>query len=433
MRIAIIGNGAREHAIVEKLATDDNELFVVMSNKNPAIAALAKKSWVCDINDPVAVMRCLKNEDIDLGFASPDSTLAAGISDALEKIGILVASPRKAAARIEWDKAFMRSLMHNNQIAGAPLYKTVTNRLEVAKVINDLGEVAVKPLGLTGGKGVRVSQDHLKNSDEAIAYAHELLNKDQAVLIEEKLVGEEFTLQAFSDGTRIATMPPVQDHKRAFIHDTGPNTGGMGSYSTGELLPFLKKRDIEEARTIMQHVVTAMKKAGAPFCGVLYGQFMACKSGVKVIEFNARFGDPEAMNALALLDTPLDEVLLSMTDGQLELPRFKAKSTVVKYLVPAGYPEKPQANVEVSVNREAVEKEGGKVYFASVYEKEGKTYTTSSRAFATLGMADTIEEAEHVAEKSCAYITGPVWHREDIGTRTLIEKRIEHMKSVRSE
>lgn len=433
MRIALIGNGAREHIIAEKLATDENELFTVMQKKNPAIAMLSKKYFICDINNPEAVANCLKNEDIDVGFASPDATLAAGISDALTKISILVASPSKAAARLEWDKEFARSLMTRHKINGSPEHKLVTHINDAAKAIKEFEGVAIKPIGLTAGKGVRVSGDHLNSNEDALNYANELLRKDGRVLIEEKLEGEEFSLQAFCDGTRIATMPPVQDHKRAFENDEGPNTGGMGSYSTGALLPFIEESDIDEATKIMQSVVHAMKKDGTPFRGVLYGQFMVCKQGLRLIEFNARFGDPEAMNVLSLLENDLSDILLSITDGQLESPQFKDASTVVKYIVPEGYPDKPVADSPIDVDIEKIKHNNGKIYFASVYEKGGRVYTTGSRAFATLGIGEKLEEAEMIAEECCKYVTGKVWHRKDIGTKELVEKKVEHVRAVRNQ
>jgi len=302
---------------------------------------------------------------------------------------------------------------------------------EAEKALKDLQEVAIKPIGLTGGKGVRVSGDHLQSKEDAITYVNELLRKDGRALIEEKIEGEEFSLQAFCDGTRIATMPPVQDHKRAFLGDTGNNTGGMGSYSTGALLPFTEKNDLEQATKIMQAVVHAMKKDGSPFRGVLYGQFMTCKEGVRLIEFNARFGDPEAMNVLALLENDLSDILLSITDSQLELPKFKDAKTVVKYIVPEGYPDAPAADSPVDIDIEKIKHNGGKVYFAGVYEKDGRVYTSGSRAFATLGMSESLEEAEMIAEECCKYVQGKVWHRKDIGTKELIKKKVEHMKRIR--
>ncbi len=430
MKVLLVGNGAREHAIAEKIAAGA-ELYAVMSKKNPAIVKLAKESWLCDIEDAAAVSAAIRGKKFDLGFASPDATLAAGVSDALEKAGMAVASPTMAAARIEWDKSFMRSLLKKHRIKGSPRHEVVKTETDALRVIKDYGMVAVKPLGLTGGKGVKVSGDHFTKIEDKVAYARSLIEKDGSVLIEEKLVGEEFTLQAFCDGSTIAAMPPVQDHKRAFEHDRGPNTGGMGSYSTGDRLPFMEERDLEEGKEILQGVVNAMKAEGTPFRGVLYGQFMATADGLKVIEFNARFGDPEAMNVLALIEAPLPEVLLSMAEGRLRTPRFSTDSTVVKYLVPDGYPERPVKDAEISVDAEAARRLGTSVYYASVYEKDGRIYTSSSRAIGILGKAKKLEDAEKSVEMACACVKGPVWHRSDIGTAGLVAKRIEHMRSLR--
>ncbi len=430
MKVVLVGNGAREHAIAEKLA-QDCELYAVMSKKNPAIAQLSKQYWICDIENTDAVRKVLRGRSFDLGFSSPDATLAAGISDVLAEMGMLVASPSKAAARIEWDKSYMRSLHEKYKVRGEPRHEVVTSMEDALRVIKDYEQVAVKPLGLTGGKGVKVSGDHFTEIDEKVAYAQSLIEKDGSVLIEEKLVGEEFTLQAFCDGSRIALMPPVQDHKRAYTGDKGPNTGGMGSYSTGKLLPFLEQSDLDEAKKIIEDTAYALKKDGHPFKGILYGQFILTKDSLKLIEFNARFGDPEAMNVLSLLETSLSDVFLSMAEGQLQAPKFSEDCTVVKYLVPEGYPDRPKKDVVVEINDAAIEKTGAAVYYASVYEKEGKILTTSSRSFGILGRAKTLEEAQRISEAACSYIDGSLWHREDIGTKKLIERKIEHMRSLR--
>lgn len=429
MKVILVGNGAREHAIAERLA-QDTELYVLMSKKNPAIAQLCKEYWICDIENPDSVEKTINEsgKSFDLGFASPDATLAAGISDVLEECGMLIASPSKQSARIEWDKSYMRSLLDRHNIKGSPQHVLVENSEDALAVIKDYESVALKPLGLTGGKGVKVSGDHFTRIEDAMVYARSLIEKDGSVLIEEKLIGEEFTFQAFSDGSNVALMPPVQDHKRAFENDLGPNTGGMGSYSTGMKLPFLEASDLKDAEHTLRNVVNAMKKDGVPFKGVLYGQFMATADGVKVIEFNARFGDPEAMNVLSLLRSSLSELFLSIAEGKIRKPTFSEECTVVKYLVPEGYPDKPLKDAEVSVDAAGIKKMGAKIYYASVYEKYGKVYTTGSRAFGILGNGGTLEEAEQLAEKACGLVKGPVWHRKDIGTKALVQKRIEHMR-----
>ena len=432
LKILLIGNGAREHAIAERLA-EEVELYVVMSKKNPGIAKLAKKIYITNIEDPEAVHYALGGEHFDLGFASPDAVLSAGVSDMLAKSCTKVASPTKAASRIEWDKGFMRELMEKYKIDGSLKHKIVESEEDARTTIKEYGQVALKPLGLTGGKGVKVSGDHFKTIDEGMEYVKSLLEKDGMALIEEKAEGEEFSYQCFSDGTRIAVMPPVQDHKRAFEKDLGPNTGGMGSYSTGKHLPFLTEANARQAERILEAVITAMKKEGCEFRGVLYGQFMVGKQGVKVIEFNARFGDPEAMNVLALLEGPntLSKIFESIADGKLILPKFSDDCTVVKYLVPDGYPDKPVKDVEVALDRRGIEKLGAKVYDAAVYEKDDKTYTTGSRGFGILGKGKTLAEAEEIAEKACAHKKGPLWHRRDIGTKELVQKRVEHMRKIR--
>ncbi len=431
MKVLLVGNGAREHAVAKQLARD-SELYAVMSHNNPGIARLCRDFWICDINDAGAVSRAIEGKEFDLGFSSPDATLFGGVSDALAKTGMAVASPSKAAARIEWDKAFMRQLVDKHRIKGSAKHEIVRDQTEALRAIRDYGEVAVKPIGLTGGKGVKVSGDHFQEVEDALRYAGSVIDKDGSVLIEEKLNGEEFTLQCFSDGSNVALMPPVQDHKRAYENDAGPNTGGMGSYSTGSNLPFLEQRDVEEGKEILEGVISAMNKEGTPFTGILYGQFMVSRDGPKIIEFNARFGDPEAMNVLSLLENSLSDIFLSMAEHKLRQPKFSSQSTVVKYLVPEGYPDKPLKDAAVSADEKAISDAGGELFYASVYAEAGHTYTTGSRAFGVLGKADTIEEAEQVAEKACSFVTGPLWHRKDIGTKPLIQRRIDHMQELRS-
>lgn len=431
MKVLLVGSGAREHIIAEQIARSA-ELYVIMDRKNPGIAKLAQKYYITDTANPETVGLWAMNEGIDLAFASPDAVLAAGVSDALEKAGIPIASPLKAAARIEWDKSYARNLMKKYEISGSPIFQIVRTEKEALKFIKDVGEVVVKPLGLTGGKGVRVWGDHFKTTKEALAYVKEILKKDKCVLLEEKIEGEEFSLQVFSDGKHISIMPPVQDHKRAYEYDRGPNTGGMGSYSTGKLLPFMRDSDLEQGRGISQKIVDLLRKEDAEFKGILYTQLMCTKDGVKLIEFNARFGDPEAINVLSILKTQFVEILQSIADGNLKQASFSEKSTVVKYLVPLGYPEKPSADEEIFINEKKIWDSGAKYYYASVYEKENKIYTTHSRAIAVVGLNDTLSNAEEKAEEAAQSILGPVWHRSDIGTHSLVQKRVEHMRRLRA-
>lgn len=430
MKVLLIGNGAREHIIAEKIA-NDAELYSIMSQKNPGISSISKKHWICNIEKPEEVVKCIEGQDIDVAFASPDAVLAAGVSDALEKQGITLASPNRESARIEWDKKFMRDLVKNYKISGAIKFEIVEKETDALRIIKDYGQVALKPIGLTGGKGVRVSGDHFSTPEQGMPYVREVLRKDGRLLIEEKIEGEEFSLQAFSDGVHIGFMPPVQDHKRAFENDEGPNTGGMGSYSTGDLLPFMDEKNLEEAHKIIRETIYSMRKDGRPFRGVLYGQFMVTSKGVKIIEFNSRFGDPEAMNVLSLLKTSIVDVLLSVADGNLKSCEFSNENTVVKYLVPDGYPDNPKHDQEITLDRDAIIKSGVGCYYASVYEKDGAIYTSKSRSIGLVGISNSLDEAEIAVENASKLIKGPVWHRTDIGKDFLIQRRIENIKRLR--
>lgn len=431
----IVGNGAREHIIIERLVSEGICVYSLMSKKNPAIAKLAKDFEICDIENRESIRSAIlkKNWKIDLGFVSPDAALAAGISDLLNELEIRTTSPSKNAAQIEWDKSFMRILMQKHKIPGLPKFALASTESEAQKLIVEYGKVAIKPLGLTGGKGVKVSGVHINSLSEAMEYVREVLKKDNKVLIEEKLEGEEFSLHCFSDGTNIVVIPPVQDHKLAFEGDTGPNTGGMGSYASGKELPFMSKKDLSDGKQILQKTIDAMKAEGKEFKGILYGQFMAVKEGLKVVEFNARFGDPEVMNIISMLETPLSEIFECIAAGKLTRIKVKFKKiwTVLKYLVPQGYPNNPKKDQEVSVDIEKVDAKKCSIYYASVYEKENRIYTSSSRAFGILGWGKTSNEAEKNAEEGTKCVKGPLAHRKDIGTEKLIESRVKHMNGVR--
>jgi len=348
------------------------------------------------------------------------------------------ASPTKEAARLEWDKSYCRELLRDFRVPGSPKFGIFDSEREAHSFIDSCnGQVAVKPTGLTGGKGVKVTGFQLADDTEAKRYASDLLSAKLGgkvnIVIEEKLDGEEFSFQAFSDGSKVYGMPLVQDHKRAYENDIGPNTGGMGSYSdANHLLPFLKRTHKDEALSIMQKTIEAFrKKTGKPFIGVLYGGFMATATGVKLIEYNARFGDPEAMNVLSILKSDLYAIFEQMAAHKIaKAPEFEKKATVCKYLVPEGYPGKSVTDQPLTFDTAVLEKSGARAYYASVYETGGTIYTQSSRSIGLVGIANTIEEAEKISESACSAISGKVWHRKDIGTPELLQRRIAHMEKI---
>lgn len=432
MNVLIVGGGGREHAITAALARSSKNpsLFAVMSKKNPGIAGLCKDFLLTKETDVEKVVEFAVRKNAEIAVIGPEAPLSVGLADALENAGIRVAAPKKAVAQIEFNKGWARNFMKDNGIAGCPAFEVFTEKGPMDAFIEKLGDVAIKPAGLTGGKGVKVMGDQLPDLNAAKEYAASLLASG-SVVVEENLKGEEFTLQAFVDGEHLAFMPTVQDHKRAFEGDLGPNTGGMGSYNdAGEILPFLVKEDVEQAKQIMLDTVRALRKAtGVGYKGALYGQFMITKDGPKVIEFNARFGDPEAMNVLSLLETDYVDVLYAIVSGTLDKldVKFSRKATVCKYAVPAGYPDKPTSDREVIVGDIG----DALLFYSSVYEDGGKVYTTGSRAVAVVGIADTIAQAEKAAQHALDNIEGDLHSRRDIGTAGLIQKRIDHMKKIR--
>ena len=435
-KILVIGSGAREHAIVRALdrSEQDKKIYCLASNMNPGIAERCDELTVGNINDPQFVMKYAKETGTSLAIIGPENPLANGVSDSLWSAGVKVVGPKKDLAQLETSKAFTRDLLKEYDIPGGPKYKTFNSMNGVADFLNELGEnYVVKYDGLAGGKGVKVAGEHLHSHNEALGYCQELVNSDGEFVIEEKFIGEEFSLMSFCDGDNLKHMPAVQDHKRAYEGDTGPNTGGMGTYSdANHSLPFLTDNDISEAHEINISTAKAVKdKFGVGYKGILYGGFMATASGVKLIEYNARFGDPEAMNVLSLLESDFIEICNAIAENTLDKVdvRFANKATVCKYAVPEGYPDSPVKGEPIDVSE--IENPDG-LFYASVDIQNGQLVEAGSRTVAIIGMADSISDAESIAEKEVSSISGPLFHRTDIGTDDVIQKRIDHMRELRN-
>ena len=434
-KILVIGSGAREHAIVRALDRSHQEknIFCLASNMNPGIAELCDELLIGNFNDPDFVVNYTNEIGATLAIIGPENPLENGVADALWSVKVKVVGPKKDLAKLETSKAFTRDLLKEYDIPGGPKYRTFDSMNGVVEFINELGEnYVVKYDGLAGGKGVKVSGEHLHSHDEALVYCQELTDKDGEFVIEEKFIGEEFSLMSFCDGDTLKHMPAVQDHKRAYEGDTGPNTGGMGTYSdANHSLPFLTEDDIAEAHQINIQTAKAVKdKFGEGYQGILYGGFMATANGVKLIEYNARFGDPEAMNVLSLLESDFIEICNGIADGSLNKVdvHFSNKATVCKYAVPEGYPNKPVKDEQIDIS--TIKNPDG-LFYASVNIQNGKLVEAGSRTVAVVGMANSISNAEKIAEKEVSAIAGPLFHRSDIGTDMVIQKRINHMKSIR--
>ncbi|MFB6073827.1 MAG: phosphoribosylamine--glycine ligase [Haloarculaceae archaeon] len=432
--VLLVGGGGREHAIARALADSDADLYACAGNRNPGIAALAEGFETLDTTNPQAVTAYASGVDATLAVVGPEGPLEAGVADALDDAGVYAFGPRSEQARIETDKAFQRRFMQRHDIPGCPDFETFEDMDAACEYIDEYdGDLAVKPAGLTGGKGVRVIGDQVTREE-----AKEYIRKSEydRIVLEERLVGEEFTVQAFVADGQMRVTPAVQDHKRAWEGDKGPNTGGMGSYSDSELaLPFMDEGDYDAAVDVLQATVDALEG----YKGVLYGQFMLTADGPKVVEFNARFGDPEAMNTLPVLNTDFLDVLTAARDGE-PLPQlsFRPTATVCKYVVPLDYPYKPEAGVKVSVDEESVAAAAGEdgeatLFWASVDEREDGIYTTTSRSFAVVGLADTITNAERITELALEDLDDDgLYVRHDIGKPNLVLQRINHMRDLRN-
>ncbi|MHA1758808.1 MAG: phosphoribosylamine--glycine ligase [Promethearchaeota archaeon] len=432
----VVGHGAREHVIGEALVLSGAKLYAFMSFKNAGLEELSEgRIKIHSETDFREIINFCKENRIDFAVIGPEAPLCVGIVDALEKNGIPCVGPPIEAAQLEGSKVFTRNLLEKYNIKSNVRSKMFNSMDGVEEYIKDMGveNIVVKPDGLTGGKGVKVFGDHLFSKEDIINYCQELINQNSLFLLEEKCDGEEFTLQTFVDGKNVIGSPIVQDHKRAYENDEGPNTGGMGSYSMEDhLMPFIDKNDVNAALEDMKKVVAAVKReTGTEYKGILYGQFMKTANGIKLIEFNVRFGDPEAMNILPLLKTNFVEICQQILDGNIKTEiEFEKKATVCKYLAPEGYPVNPKKDELIKINKEKMKEIGAKYYYASVYRDGDYVYTTTSRAIGILGIAENLEAAEKIAEQGVKCVEGKLFHRKDIGTKKLLQKRIDHMNSL---
>ncbi|AGN02888.1 phosphoribosylamine--glycine ligase [Salinarchaeum sp. Harcht-Bsk1] len=436
--VLLVGGGGREHAIARAVADSDEdvELYAAASNKNPGIAELSSGFVTVDETDADAIVDYATSVGATLAVIGPESALEAGVVDALDDAGIYAFGPREAEARIETDKAYQREFMRENDIPGTPDFQVFDDAEEAAETLRRYeGDMAIKPRGLTGGKGVRVTGDQL-TTEEGVEY---ILESDyEEFVLEERLVGEELTVQAFVANGSVLITPAVQDHKRAYEGDEGPNTGGMGSYTDASFqLPFMTEVDSAEALTILKAVIDELPA----YKGILYGQFMLTEDGLKVVEFNARFGDPEAMNTLPALETDFVEILQAARDRQ-PMPEisFAEKATVVKYAVPEGYPTDPEDGATVTIDDEVVadvsDAYDGEalLFYASVDDRDDGIYTTTSRSYAVVGIADTIAEAEEIAEAALERAgTEGLRVRHDIGKADLVQSRVDHAEELRGD
>lgn len=431
MNILLIGNGAREHAMAEAIDRSEHDvhLFALAPKKNPGIDSLATEYCIAEVTNIETIRKFAVEKNIDIVIPGAEAPLAAGVVDALQKDDIFCFGPTQSLARLETSKSFTRDLLEKYDIEGNPLQKSFTNKKGLQEYIENLGVVVVKSDGLCGGKGVKLMGEHLNSIDEAYEYAVECIENDGGVVIEEKLEGQEFSYISIADGWSLAHTFAIQDHKRAFEGDEGPNTGGMGTYNDENLsLPFLTEEDIEDAELITQKVFAALRKETTEgFVGVMYGGFMKTNQGIKLIEYNARFGDPEAENIFSLLQTDFVDILLAckiQALGKIDI-EFEKQATVLKYVTSEGYPSNTQ---ETEITLEPTDAQA-MFYYGGLEKRDGKLYG-KGRIVAVVGLGLTLEDAEKEAEKGAQSIKGNVRYRKDIGTKKSLTKKIDHLKSI---
>lgn len=406
MKVLVIGRGGRCHAIAWKLYNSrySPEVFVAPGN---AGMTFAKCVNIDEMDNEGLVKFALENK-IDLTVVGPEAALSNGVVNAFKKSGLRIFGPTKEAAIIEASKEFTKELMKKYNVPTAK-YAAFDNYEDALEYLNKEGApIVIKYDGLAAGKGVVVANTY-EEAEEALNIMLKQKKYGNArVVIEECLVGPEFSLMAFVNGEKVFPMMLSQDHKRAYDHDLGPNTGGMGAYSP---VPIISDEDICYAmENIMKPVAKAMVKEGRPFVGVLYGGLMKTKDGVKVIEFNARFGDPETEVVLPRLESDIVDVFNNVIDGvDLDL-KWSNKKTLGVVMASIGYPESYKKGYEiVGADQELV-------FHMGTALKDGKIVNNGGRVLMVVGLGDTLLEAQKNAyEKVKKIKCENLFYRNDIG------------------
>jgi phosphoribosylamine--glycine ligase len=295
----------------------------------------------------------------------------------------------------------------------------------------EMPHLVMKPAVRVDLTGTRFGDMDFKKKTDITKEAGALIKRHGSVLLEEWVDGESFSVQALTDGKAISLMPPVHAERRALEGSKGRLTGGMGSYSTGRLLPFMKQSDLDQARDSLERFLGILRAKGVDYRGPICGRFMAAKKGSLMLDVYATFGGMETLNNLMLLRTQLVEVLTSIADGSLKPVSFAENATMVKYVVPEGYPDKPKRS-RITIDGRVLWNNGAKAYFDSVDVKQKGVFTTKERAVAICAGGDTLVEAEAKAEAAASALSGRVWHRKDIGGRDYVEREVKHVGMLRS-
>ncbi len=394
MDILVIGSGGREHTLVWKLAQSSSVGKIYAIPGNPGMKDIAECIYDIGVEENKKIVNFAKDKNIGLTVIGPEIPLVNGLADDLQAAGLPVFGPSKAAAQLEGSKSFSKAIMKKYGIPTAK-YEMFTDAAAAKKYIEKEGTpIVIKADGLAAGKGVIVAE----TIEQAIAAVDEIMcdkafgSAGDCVVIEECLIGEEASVLAFTDGETIVPMVPSQDHKRAFDDDKGPNTGGMGTYAPA---PVVNNKMMELIQNqILMPVINAMNKEGKKYQGCLYAGLMITSDGPKVIEFNARFGDPETQVVLPLLKSDLAEIMLACTNGTLKGKNIEwdNKAAVCVVLAAGGYPRKYNKGDAITGLAEASEA-GALVFHAGTKEKDGVIVTNGGRVLGVTAIGRDIKDA----------------------------------------
>lgn len=423
----LLGNGGRE-AVLAEYISKGYSLYSVLPYENPSIVEAVETSGgkyiVGSPFDKELVKDFITKEGIEVCVISSDNLLQDGLIDLAKSLGLKVFGPTSKGSKIEWSKTYALEVV--TELAPEVVIKnyTLTSKEELEQAMSNYKDenFVIKPEGLTGGKGVKVGGVHFKTKQEGIDYATSCLEESGKVIVQDKVEGSEFTIMCLTDGKNVVPMPITFDYPYRYEEDLGPGTGGMGcmSYPNG-LLPFLTKEDVDKCTELMKKVIAYLNKDSLEFTGVLYGGFFKTKEGIKFIEFNARFGDPEAINVLNALETPFTEVLENIINGTLtkENCKFSNNYTFTVYVVSKDYAVKPNKEPTIfNLDMKAIKDANAKLYFANAKKVSENTYTSvsNSRLFAIELTGEDFEEIRKkvydVIEKSVDKILD---YRKDIG------------------
>ena len=421
MNILVIGSGGREHTLAWKLAQSPQATQIFALPGNPGMAKVAQCVDGISIDNNEKIVAFAQQAAIDMVVVGPEAPLTHGLVDALEEAGIPAFGPSRAAAELEGSKSFAKAMMEKYNIPTAK-FKVFDKAEEARAYVKEQGApIVIKADGLAAGKGVVVAQ----TVEEAISAVNNIMeeqsfgNAGSQVVIEECMVGEEASLLAFTDGETIVPMISSQDHKRAYDGDQGPNTGGMGTYAPA---PVMTDEMVAIAvEKVLKPIVAGMKAEGRPYKGCLYAGLMITEEGPKVVEFNARFGDPETQVVLPLLKSDLAEIMQACCEGNLAQQKIEWSdgAAVCVVLASGGYPGSYMKGAPIHGLEEA-EAAGALVFHAGTTEKNGKIVTSGGRVLGVVAEADNIKAAVDKAYEGVKKIHFQgVQYRKDIARRAL--------------